>query len=109
MARGIERWRYEVDDLDAVYVSQVASKPGRNGVQSIPYGELNLHTKAGRFHLVLQQGAHELTLDPGLIERQLGEQLGEMSPSDAHTALQSFGLHVAHMLSLPCIYDRRMK
>jgi hypothetical protein len=109
LARGNDRWRLEADDLEAVYVSQVVHKPRRNGVQSIPYGELNLRTQDGKFQLVLQQGAHELTLDPHMIDHQPAEGVYPLNPAEARTALEALALHTAQMLDRPCFYDRRLK
>jgi len=109
LSRGGERWRYEVDDLQAVYVSQVVQKPNKNGVQTIPYGELNLHMVDGQFQHVLQQGATELKLSH---EAEIGLQTYQdgvflLTNAAAQSSMQALGLHIAQMLGLPCYYDAR--
>ncbi len=109
LRRGNERWRHEVDDLQAVYISQIVQKPRKNGIQPIPYGEMNLQLVDGRFQHVLTQGATDLKLSPeaesGLQTYQNGVFL--LTPAAAQTSLQALGLHIAQMLGVPCYYDSR--
>ena len=108
LSQGREVWRLEREDIEAVYVSQMVQRPRRNGDQPIPYGELNLQRADGKFQLVLNQGATELTGISDLVDDQTPTSgVSLLDPVQAHSALQTFGLHMAQMLDLPCFYDRR--
>ena len=102
-------WRYEADELKAIYITQQVEKPRRNGRQSIPYGELNLQLADDSFQHVLQQGAIEI--DGPTVENieKPADSVNLLNNRDAHTALQALSLNIAQMLGLPCIYDQRAK
>jgi hypothetical protein len=101
-------WRYEADELRAVYVTQQVEKPRRNGRQNIAYGELNLQLADGSFQHILQQGAIEIeSADEN--EGKPAEDAQPLTNRDARTGLQALALHVAQMLGVPCVYDQRVK
>jgi hypothetical protein len=101
-------WRYEADELRAVYVTQQVEKPRRNGRQNIAYGELNLQLANGSFQHILQQGAIEIeSADEN--EGKPAEDAQPLTNRDARTGLQALALHVAQMLGVPCVYDQRVK
>jgi hypothetical protein len=103
---GRDRWRYESDDLNAIYVTQRMQKPRRNGTQVVPYGELNLRLANGKFKHLLHQGSIELE-GVGEQDSAYGDVLEVLKPEATRTGLQALGLHVAQMLDVPCVYDRR--
>lgn len=102
-----DKWRYESDDLQAVYVTTLAARKPRGGKQGVEYGELNLQRRDGTFHFVLSQGALEIETPEG--ESVFAEGIHTLTPSRAHTSLQQLALHVASMLGVPCYADVRWK
>ncbi|MCC6616209.1 MAG: hypothetical protein IT320_22245 [Anaerolineae bacterium] len=111
LSRGSERWRHEVDDLQAVYISQVVQKPRKNGVQTIAYGELNLQLSDGQFQHVLEQGPTELKLSPEAEASLQNYQDGVflLTAAAAQSSMQVLGLQVSQMLGIPCYYDARAR
>ncbi len=101
------RWRYEVDELQAIYVTTVAARKPRNGRQSVEYGELNLQRRDGSFHFVMNQQALEIETTENASAFQDG--IRPLTPSEARTSLQQLALHIATMLGIPCYADVRWK
>jgi len=101
-----------VDQIAAVYVSQVVTKAGKRGKSAerrvVQYGEINLLLKDGKFKSVLVQrqpdDAIPVTDDP--INEEVVASLTEYN---ARTRLQSAGLVIAQTLHLPAEYDKRLK
>lgn len=103
-----DRWRYESEELTAVYVTTIAARKPRGGRQSVEYGELNLQRANGRFFFVMSQASMEVDKvedENGVFER--GVRL--LTPSRAHTSLQQLALNIASMLGVPCYDDVRWK
>jgi hypothetical protein len=102
-----DRWRYESDELQAVYISTVAARKPKGGRQAVEYGELNLQRRDGSFHFVLSQSPMEIELVDDAIA--FDEGVRQLTPGTARTALQALALHVATMLNVPCYSDVRWK
>lgn len=109
LAGGVDRWRFEADDIQAVYVSQIVQKPKANGTQALPYGEINLQLAGGRFQYVLHQGPTELTQNLIAFDGSESDGVTGLDVEDAHSSLQVLALHIAAMLGVPCLYDHRTK
>ncbi|GIL11298.1 MAG: hypothetical protein BroJett038_00180 [Chloroflexota bacterium] len=98
-----QRWRLEAADYQAVYVTQVIGKKGKQ--QIAQYGEINLLLVNGGFRHLISTGESPEPLQGN----GGGDLLIELKPEDVHTDLQAAGLHMAQALGVPCWYDRRGK
>ncbi|MBZ0279870.1 MAG: hypothetical protein K8L97_03960 [Anaerolineae bacterium] len=111
-----ERWAFQKQDVQAIYVSEVMNRRGRKKrvgdvvteSRVIYHGELNLFLQDGRFYTVIEQAQpvdDELTPH----EAEIEDAVLPLSSNQAYTDLQMAGLYVAQALGVDCRYDRRVK
>lgn len=104
LSGGGERWRYESDDVDSVYASQVVGQRGEK--RTLYHGELNLRLNGQRFFSVLRMEQEEERLaERG--ERPI-DMVEPLDAGHAETDLQAAALYLADALGRkPCWYDQR--
>ena len=113
-----QRWQISAGSVQSVYVSEVVKPAGRGllpftgSARSVfHHGEINLHLLDGSyFTVLLDQVKRSYTLLPGAAEQAREDGVSALEASEASTALQMAGLHIARTLGgLPVWYDRRHK
>nr|PZN54160.1 MAG: hypothetical protein DIU68_11060 [Chloroflexota bacterium] len=102
-----QRWRVERSEIESVYVSQVAGKKTRRGERTITHGEINLYLGNGKFKFLVENG--QIALCAGEDERPVSTGVYPLTPEMTRTPLQIAGAHVARVLGVPCLYDRRVR
>ncbi len=101
-----ERWRVSIDQLQAVYVTQVVNKRGRR--RNIFHAELNLYLTDGTFKQMLQHVEQEEL--PGETQGPAQDGVTPLNRHSIHGDLQAAGLYVAEALgNIPCWYDQRTR
>lgn len=111
------RWQLTADEIQSVYVSQVANRRGRK--YTIYHGEINLQNGEKRFRNVLVQDQEEERVDPPASQVRKRQSDDDAALEDGVTALtlynfdtdlQAAGLYIAQTLgNLPCYYDQRVQ
>jgi hypothetical protein len=101
---GVERWRHDADDVQAIYASQVVGQRGDK--RTLYHGELNLQLDSSRFFSVLTTEQEEE--QRGVNGARPIELVEPLDPRHVETDLQAAALYLADALGgKPCWYDQR--
>lgn len=101
-----ERWRVPINDIKAVYVSEVVNKKGKK--RQVYHGELNLYLHDGRFQLLLDQP--QMAEDPATApDPEPHDGVILLSTREVRSDLQTAGLHISKALNVECRYDQRLR
>ncbi|MCB9453870.1 MAG: hypothetical protein H6672_20760 [Anaerolineaceae bacterium] len=101
-----ERERIEMNQIEAVYASQVLNKRGHK--YTLRHSELNLLLRDGTFHALLEQPQPGYQ-EPLMLETDLEEAVTPLTQANSITTLQAAALYIARTLNVPSYDDLRLK